>query len=166
LSLIFDPSKELERLGVKKKVHRLISSKLSLKKAVLATISNVKFDLDIKEIEKVALKTLKSYKDRLKKLDSDDRVDLKEEILSNPKLLVQRVQNAVIFQIHEGIKEKYRGEKARWLPSDAEEPRPEHQLYYGKVYTIGEGINGVEPGDGPGCKCGVEILTQDKSLEI
>lgn len=166
MSLIFDPSKELQRLGVKKKVHRLISSKLSLKKAVLATISNVKFDLDIKQIEKVALKTLKSYRDRLKKQDSDDRVELKEEILSNPKLLVQRVQNAVVFQIHEEIKQKYRGEKARWLPSDAEEPRPEHQLYYGKVYTIGEGINGVEPGDKPGCKCGVEILTQDESLEL
>ena len=71
-----------------------------------------------------------------------------------------------MLQVHQGIKDKYAGELARWLPSDAEEPRPEHQLNYGKTYVIGEGIGGVEPGDEYGCRCGVEILTKDAQLKL
>jgi hypothetical protein len=99
-------------------------------------------------------------------LTGSDAGELKDEIMADPKQLIQRVQNEVVFQIHEGIKTKYRGQKGRWLPSDAEDPRPEHQKNYGKVYTIGEGIDGVEPGDEYGCKCGVEIITDETELDL
>jgi hypothetical protein len=119
-----------------------------------------RFGVDEKSVGKVARNTLLGYKAR--ELESKDRLDLAKD----PKQLIQRVQNEVIFQVHEGIKEKYSGTKARWLPSDADEPRPEHQLNYGKTYVIGEGIDGVEPGDEYGCRCGVEILTDETQLDL
>ena len=92
--------------------------------------------------------------------------EIEDEILKDPKLLVQRVQNEIVFQIHDGIKQTYGGEKAIWLPSSALDPRPEHQLLYGQEYIIGEGIDGLEPGDEYGCQCGMEILVDGSSLEI
>lgn len=97
---------------------------------------------------------------------------LKKEFIADPKQLIQRVQNEVIYQVHNRIHEKYRGQRARWLPSSAEEPRPEHQTAYGKEYIIGEGLpvgeggEMVEPGDEWGCQCGVEILTDETTLDL
>jgi len=92
--------------------------------------------------------------------------EVKNEILDEPKQLIQRVQNEIVFQVSQRIQEKYEGQRGRWLPSSADEPDPEHQLNYGKEYIIGEGINGEEPGDRFGCQCGVEILTDKTELEL
>lgn len=165
MSIIFDPRAYAQRVLSKNKIKRMISDRFSVKRAVLATVESDDLGLDKKSILSVAIKTLRSYRQRLSKLEQD-KDQIADQIKRDPKLLIQRVQNEVIFQIHDGIKTKYRGQKARWLPSDAEEPRPEHQKYYGKVYTIGEGIDGLEPGDEYGCKCGVEILTDDESLDL
>lgn len=86
-----------------------------------------------------------------------------EEIKKNPKQLIQRVQNEIIFQVKERIKEKYDGEKYEWLPSDADEPDPEHQLLYGTIRTVGVG---EMPGDRYGCKCGMRILTDEEKLNL
>lgn len=134
---------------------------VTLKKSALTFLSNNDDLIDPKDIAKIALKTIKGYQKRI-----DDDPDQKAEILDDPKQLIQRVQNAVIFQVHDEIKQSYGGEKARWLPSSADEPRPEHQINYGKVYIIGEGIGGVEPGDEYGCQCGVEILVDETQLEL
>lgn len=166
MSIIFDPTNMLKKIASKKKIERMVSSRFSLKRAVLSTLGNDEFPIDKKSVANVALKTLKGYKGRVKKLTGSDAGELKDEILADPKQLIQRVQNEVVFQIHEGIKAKYKGQKGRWLPSDAEDPRPEHQKNYGKVYTIGEGIDGVEPGDEYGCKCGVEIITDETELDL
>lgn len=160
MTIKFDPAKTLRKIAPAKKIERALSSGLSLKKTTLERTLDFDF-LDADAVVKVALKAIKSYRKRVKE-DPDQR----EEILDDPALLVQRVQNEVVFQIHDEIRDRYGGELAVWLPSSAEEPRPEHQLNYGKTYQIGVGIDGVEPGDEYGCQCGVEILVDDSSLKL
>lgn len=169
MSIKFDPTQLLNKVAPKRKLRKALSAKVSLKKTALSFVDAIDF-LDRKKVTEIALKTIKGYRERIANaVVEGDRAAGKEEkteILDDPKQLIQRVQNEVVFQAHEHIKDKYAGKMARWLPSDAEEPRPEHQLNYGKEYIIGEGINGVEPGDEWGCRCGVEILVSDKQLKL
>ncbi len=160
MSIKYEPDKLLAKIAPERKIKKLLKGNISLKKTALNFVNDIEF-LDKKGIEKTALKVIKSYKSRIK-----DDPDLEQEILDDPKQLIQRVQNEIIFQVHETIKENYDGSRAIWLPSSAIEPRPEHQLNYGVEYTIGEGIDGVEPGDEYGCQCGMEILTADSSLNL
>lgn len=160
MSIVVDPTKMLRKLAPESKVKRLLSGRVSLKRTALGFLDDAEF-ISKKNVTSVALKTIKGYK---KRASVDD--DEKKLIKKDPKLLINRVQNEVVLQIHKAIKDKYKGQKARWLPSDADEPRPKHQANYGKVYIIGEGIDGVEPGDEYGCRCGMEILTDDTKLEL
>lgn len=96
------------------------------------------------------------------KLDIVDDV-IKEEIIDNPKQLIQRVQNNIVNQIAGEIKDAYRGEYYKWLPSDAAEPDPIHQLKYGKRYQVGKG---EMPGDRYGCRCGMFILVKETKLKL
>ncbi len=140
-----------------KKIKSLLKGNLSLKKAAFKLTD--KFDIiDKKDVVDVALKTVSDYKQRIK-LDPT----LKDEILDDPKQLIQRVQNNILFQVKETIKTTYEGEQYTWLPSDAEEPDPEHQLNYGKVFTVGDG---EMPGDRYGCRCGMEILVKESTLDL
>lgn len=164
MSIIFDPRNMLKKIAPVKKVEKLLTGKVTVKKTALRFLDDVE-GIDKSQVLDVALKTIKGYKKRIKAAD-DLSDEVKGEILDDPKQLIQRVQNEIVFQMHEGIKRNYGGQRARWLPSDADEPRPEHQLNYGKEYTIGEGINGIEPGDEYGCKCGVEILNENGSLDL
>lgn len=172
MSIIFDPTKMLKKIAPKAKVKRMVTGNFSVKRSILATIGSNEFPVDKKSLGKVARNTLLGYQQRVAKavvdagFEKSAGTETKQAILGDPKQLVQRVQNEVVFQVHQGIKDKYAGQKARWLPSDADEPRPEHQAHYGKVYIIGEGIDGVEPGDEYGCKCGVEILTDETQLDL
>lgn len=87
----------------------------------------------------------------------------KAELKDDPALLIQRVQNQLVSQISEGIRENYAGEFYEWTPSDALEPDPEHQLLYGTTRQIGDG---EQPGDRYGCKCGMNILVPGEKLEL
>lgn len=170
MSIVYDPSKLIRKFASGKKIKRLLKDNLSLKKTALSFVDDLDF-INKKRVADVALKTVKSYQERRARAvaETGERsagTEVKNEIIDDPKLLIQRVQNEVIFQTHQGIKSKYAGKRGRWLPSSAEEPRPEHQLNYGKVYIIGEGINGVEPGDDFGCQCGVEILVSETKLDL
>lgn len=155
--ITYEPSKLIKKIAPEKKIKKLLSDQVSLKKTSLSFVNDIDF-LSKKSIAKVALKTIKGYQDRIA-LDEA----AKSEILADPKQLIQRVQNEVITQIAGEIKEKYNGKGYIWLPSDAEEPDPEHQLNYGKTFQIGDG---EMPGDRIGCKCGMQILTEDSSLEL
>jgi len=172
VSIVFDPRNMLKKVAPVAKIKRMVSSRLSVKRTILAHIGSDEFPIDERSLAKVARNTLLGYKERIAKAVVDAGfqrsagTEEKQAILDDPKQLIQRVQNEVVYQVHQGIKEKYSGQKARWLPSDADEPRPEHQANYGKVYIIGEGIDGVEPGDEYGCKCGVEILTDETQLDL
>lgn len=164
MAIVFDPTNMLKKIAPVKKLEKMLSGRVTVKKTALRFLDDAE-GIDKKQVLDVALKTVKGYKKRIKAAD-DLAGEVKDEILDDPKLLIQRVQNEIVFQIHEGIKRNYGGQRARWLPSDADDPRPEHQLNYGKEYIIGEGIDGVEPGDEYGCKCGVEILDDNGSLDL
>lgn len=172
MAIVFDPTKMLKKAAPASKIKRMVTSRMSVKRTILAHLGTDEFPLDKGSLTKVATKTLRGYKERIAKavvdagFEKSAGTEEKNAILDDPKQLIQRVQNEVVFQVHEQIKEKYRGQTARWLPSDADEPRPEHQANYGKTYIIGEGINGVEPGDEYGCKCGVEIITDETQLDL
>ena len=172
MAIVFDPTKMLKKAAPKSKIKRMVTGRFSVKRTILAHLGSDEFPIDKKSVTNVALKTLRGYKERVAKAVVDAGFDrkagsaVKTEILDDPKQLIQRVQNEVVFQVHEQIKQRYAGQQARWLPSDADEPRPEHQANYGKIYIIGEGIDGVEPGDEIGCKCGVEILVNETQLAL
>ena len=172
MAIIFDPTKMLKKIAPTAKIKRMVTGKFSVKRTILATIDSEKLGIDKASVGKVARKTLLGYKERVAKavvdagFEKSAGTEERQSILGDPKQLIQRVQNEVVFQVHQGIKDKYAGQRARWLPSDADEPRPEHQANYGKTYIIGEGIDGVEPGDEYGCKCGVEILTDETQLDL
>lgn len=153
----YDPSKLLKRIAPQTKIEKLLSARVSLKKTALSFVSDIDF-IDKGRIEEVALRTIKGYKERIK-ADADQ----KEEILDDPKQLIQRVQNEVVLQIAASIKDNYEGEFYTWLPSDADEPDPEHQLNYGETFQVGVG---EMPGDRYGCRCGMEIQVQQTKLQL
>lgn len=172
MSIVFDPKSMLKRIAPAAKLKRMVNSRMGLKRTILANIGTDEIPIDNGTLAKVARDTLLGYKERIAKavvdagFERSAGTEVKETILADPKQLIQRVQNEVVFQVHQGIQKKYAGQRARWLPSDADEPRPEHQLNYGKEYIIGEGIDGIEPGDEFGCKCGIEILTNETQLDL
>ena len=54
----------------------------------------------------------------------------------------------------------------RWMPSDAKNPDPEHQLLYGKIFRVGEGDKeGNMPGERYGCRCGIEWLDSETAFK-
>lgn len=171
MSIKFDPEETLKKIAPKAKIKRMIDRKnLNLKRAALSFVDEVDI-IDKKSVTKVALKTIKGYKKRVREVvkETGEQSEGSEErraIGRDPKQLIQRVQNELVWQLHEAIKEKYSGERARWLPSSADEPNPLHQKHYGKEYIIGVGIDGEEPGKEPWCKCGVEILVNETQLKL
>lgn len=155
--ITYEPSKLLKKIAPARKIKKLLKASLTIKKTALSFVDDVDF-LDKKAVLRVALKTVKGYKARV----ADDP-ELKDELLANPVQLIQRVQNEVVLQIGQEIKDKYTGEFYIWLPSDSEEPRPEHQLNYGMKFQVGDG---EMPGDEYGCKCGMQILVADEQLSL
>jgi hypothetical protein len=153
----YDPTKLIKTIMPPSKIKRLLTKDLNVKRAALSFIDDIEF-LDKKKITSTALKVVKNYKARVK-----DDTNTKSELKEDPKLLIQRVENEVVKEVTQGIREKYEGEFYIWTPSDAEEPDPEHQLNYGKKFRIGDG---EMPGDRDGCRCGMDILVDDKQLEL
>lgn len=157
MTIKYDPSKLLSKVAPKGRLKKALTSRLSVKKAALKFAQEFDF-LDKKAVESVALKTIKQYKKRAKG-DPEMRQDLKRD----PAQLIQRVQNEVVQQASAEIRNQYTGEFYIWLPSDAAEPDPEHQLKYGKKFRIGDG---EMPGDRYGCRCGMEILVEGSRLKL
>lgn len=160
MSIKYEPDKLLAKIAPKTKIKKLLKANITLKKTALSFVNDIDF-IDKKDVELTALKVIKSYKERIK--NADDPKELIKTLKKDPAQLIQRVQNEVIFQIATGIKEKYDGTTYTWLPSDADEPRPEHQLNYGKDFKIGDG---EMPGDEYGCRCGMDIHSAGSSLEL
>lgn len=147
----------LKKIAPEAKIKKMVKGNLTLKKAALSFVDAVDF-LNKQAVARVALNTVKGYQDR-----AEGDTEIKDEIKADPKQLIQRVQNEVITQISNEIKKKYYGEKYEWLPSDAEEPDPKHQLKYGKIFVVGKG---EMPGERYGCKCGMRILVNETQLEL
>ena len=49
-----------------------------------------------------------------------------------------------------------------WLPSYAQNPRPEHMKYYGRVFSFKDGADGLYPAMDYGCRCGMLEVVDDK----
>lgn len=167
MAITYDPNKLIKKIAPEAKIKRLMTSDVSLKKTALSFVDSVDF-LNKKSVSKVALETIRSYQERIAKAQAEvgekkagDSIEA--EIVDDPKLLIQRVQNEVVYQVSKGIKEQYEGEQYEWLPSDADEPDPEHQLNYGKIFTVGVG---EMPGERYGCRCGMQILVKQTRLEL
>lgn len=165
MAIVYDPKKLLAEVAPDAKIKRLVSKRLDFKKAALSFFSDVPF-IDESKVKDVTLKTIKDYKNRValeKAEESAAGRELESELSKSPMQLIQRVQNEVVWQISQNIRKSYEGEKYEWLPSDADEPDPEHQLNYGKVFVVGEG---EMPGDRIGCKCGMRILVTETELAL
>lgn len=156
-----DFSKLLKKYAPASKIEKIVGAEAKIKRTALSFLDNAPF-VQKKDITSVALKTLKSYRERIKAGSAE-----KSELVDDPKQLVQRVQNAVTFQVTQSVKENYAGDFYQWLPSSANEPDPEHQDLYGKIFKVGEGDNdGNMPGERPGCQCGMQILVNETQLEL
>lgn len=164
MSIRYLPTELLKKIAPKKAIEKLVTNKLTLNRAALSMVSKATV-ISKKNVETVALKVIKSYKASFKDevADGASAAEATEEALNDRKLLTQRVQNNVIFQIKEEIADQYSGEYYEWLPSDAETPDALHQLNYGETFQIGVG---EMPGDRYGCRCGMNILVPDKKLSL
>ena len=80
----------------------------------------------------------------------------------NNSMLKHRIEDLLVYDKVQELKETHQGEYYRWLPSDAETPNPQHQLLYGKVFRVGEGDHeGNMPGERWGCRCSAEFFDLD-----
>jgi hypothetical protein len=164
MTIKYLPDKILKKYAPENKIKKMIDKKFNIKKKFLSIFDGVDF-LDKKKITSTVLKAASFYKNKFDDLlgEGETKAIALEETLNESALLIQRVQNTVILQISESIKEDYQGEFYRWLPSDAETPDPIHQLNYGKTFQVGEG---EFPGERYGCRCGAEILTNNSNMII
>lgn len=181
MSIVYDPKKLLRKIAPEAKVERLVTDRLTLKKAALSFVDSIDF-IDKKKVSEVALKTIRGYKLRAARATAEAALsnvrgertriggpsaqvgrEVAEELAEDPRQLIQRVQNEVVLQVAAGIRETYAGETYTWLPSDADEPDPEHQSNYGKTFTIGVG---EMPGERIGCRCGMEIHVKQTQLKL
>src|SRR5688500_7081250 len=97
----YEPSKLIKKIAPDKKIKKLLNKNFSLRKAALSFVNDVDF-IGKGDVTRVALKTIKGYKNRIKA----DK-DLKKDILSDPRQLIQRVQNEVVLQVADEIKSTY-----------------------------------------------------------
>jgi hypothetical protein len=162
--IVYDPTKLLAKYAPPSKIEKLMTNEFKVKKTMFKIFDDMDF-IDKKDIADVALKAAKQYKEKYKGLikEGESKSAALDETLNEKAMLVNRVQNTVIFNISQSIKENYSGEYYRWLPSSANEPDPLHQLNYGKTFQIGDG---EQPGERFGCQCGMEILVPGDTLDI
>lgn len=154
MTIEYQPKEIIEKSLSSKKIKKLITSDLKLNKAVLATLSSHSV-LPKKELEIAALNILKKYRKRFKAGETLKVIGTSQ--------LVNVIQNMAMQETTSLVKEAYMGEFYEWLPSEAENPDPEHQLKYGKKFQIGKG---EMPQDRYGCKCGMRILTKEEELDF
>lgn len=165
MAITVDPSKMLNRLAPKNTVERLVTQKLTLNRAVLTTLSHHQEFLSKSTMEEIAVKVIQGYKKRYEnELDlGETKKDAFSAAVNKSKKMVQRVQDGIIYEVSSKIKNSYHGQYYIWLPSDADEPDPLHQLNYGKRFRIGRG---EMPGERYGCRCGLKILTEETQLNL
>ena len=160
--ITYYPKEFVRTVAPLKKVERLISSRLTLNRAVLGMLADNPV-MSKRAIEKTALGVLKDYKTRFRAelREGAGRAEAFDLATNDKRLLVARIDNAIAFEASKAIKEKYEGDRYKWLPSDADTPDPLHQLNYGKIFRVGIG---EMPGDRYGCSCGMRIITEDDEL--
>ncbi len=138
---------------------RMIGRKFSIKRELLRALV-LHTTLAKRDIKKSLSKVVDFYTKKVEKLKEEKEPRPVTTAVNDEKLLKSRVENLVNWNESERLLEKYKGMPYVWLPSSSLEPRPEHQLKYGKVFIVGEG---EFPGHEYGCKCGALILTDEEA---
>lgn len=120
--------------------------------------------LSKRELKATTNKVIDFYEKKMQDLKKSGDRSFRKDALNGEKLLKNRIENLVLFNEVQNIKKDYKGSYYRWLPSSSENPDPEHQLLYGKIFKVGEGdADGNMPSERYGCKCGMEILTEKEA---
>lgn len=159
MAIKYQPAKILKKISLEDKAGKLVTKGLTLNRAAVRSLAKAGV-LSEKQIQKVALKVIKEYKatyaDEI--AAGNSATQSAEEALNDKKLMVARVQSAVLNEQTNLIKRAYHGEYYKWLPSTAATPDEIHKRKYGKIFRLGKG---EAPGDRFGCQCGMQILTDD-----
>lgn len=133
---------------------KLLTTDLDPKKAFMKTIVHASATTQ-RDLRKTYTRAINFYDKKMDELKSEGVRAYKSQALDGERLLKSRIANLVIYNEVQELKEKHKGRRYRWLPSGAKEPRPEHQLLYGRIFTAGDG---EMPGEAYGCQCGIEWL--------
>lgn len=165
--MIFNPVQYLKLLfGAGFFKGRLLNSDLELKQLALQSILKAT-NLSKRKVEATVYKVVDNYEEKMKRLKKERVRAFKAKALNNEALLKDRIENLVLWNEVQNLKKENEGKFYRWLPSSAKEPDPEHQLLYGKIFKVGEGDkDGNMPAERYGCKCGMQILTEQEAKEL
>lgn len=136
---------------------RVLNKNLSINKLIFRALVTAA-TLDERELKDSYTRAIKFYRQKIKRLEAEDVKNPEKKALNNEKLIKERIKNVVLYDEAQRLKEEHKGEYYIWLPSSSKEPRPEHQLKYGKVFRCGVG---EFPNDDYGCKCGAYFLDDD-----
>lgn len=99
------------------------------------------------------------YQNKSEELKDLGEKAFKADAINGEALLKNRIGDIVVQAEVKEIKKENKGRRYEWLPSDAENPDPNHQLLYGQIFEVGEGDDeGNMPGERNGCRCGMRIL--------
>jgi len=95
----------LKKIAPRAKIKRMISSRMGVKRTALAIVDAAAETeiglINKKKVLDVALKTVQGYQERI---EAATDTGVRDQILDDPKQLIQRVQNEVVFQISGEIK--------------------------------------------------------------
>lgn len=140
----------------KKWLTRKLAPKQVLLKALITATK-----ISGRELRAEFKKTIDFYQDKIKLLREEEAPRPVSTALNDEKLLKSRVENFLSWNEAQRLKQENKGSYYIWLPSSSTEPRPLHQLKYGKVFRIGDG---EFPAEAYGCKCGALILSGDEDF--
>lgn len=162
----FDPQTWLKRVfpkGIEKS--GLLNDKLEIKKTYLKALVRATA-VSQRKLTQEIYKTVEFYLEKEERLKAQGVKAFKQEALNGQALLTERIKNFLVYSEVQAQKKAHKGRMYRWLPSSAEEPDPEHQLLYGKVFREGEGDKeGYMPGERWGCQCGIEWLDDEEAFK-
>lgn len=160
----YEPRKVLKKMAAPELIENLVTKRLTVNRTALKMLDATGI-LPKKELERIALKVIKEYKERYKfeKAGGATNAEAFEDATRDSALMITRIQQATLQEITATIKDNYRGEYYEWLPSSAKKPDAEHMKKYGKKYMLGKG---EAPGDRIGCQCGMRILVKSNRLNL
>lgn len=162
----FIPGRWLEKIfpkGIEKS--GLLSDNLEIKKRYLQALVRAT-SLSGREITAEVYKTVDFYEQKEATLKAAGVKAFKQEALNGQELLKARLKNFLVYSEIQRQRKEHKGRMYRWLPSNANEPDPEHQLLYGHIFREGEGDkDGNMPGERWGCQCGIEWLDDDEAFK-
>lgn len=143
---------------------KILNNELELKQAMMSALIK-SAGISKRDVDETVYKVVDKYVKKIKELKEEGEKSYKKKALNNEVLLKNRLENLVLYNEVNKLKKEHEGQYYRWIPSSAEEPDPEHQLLYGKIFKVGEGDkDGNMPTERYGCRCGIEFLGDKKEV--